>query len=73
MQNTLSKRFSTPKKIPELYPGIFTEASIRWLIFDEKRNNFSKCIRRVGRKVLINLDQFESWIDEQGVQNEKSK
>lgn len=57
------KRFSTPKKIPEIYPGVFSESAIRWLIFNQEKNGFSRCIRRVGRKVLIDLDQFELWID----------
>ncbi|MBX3708212.1 MAG: hypothetical protein KIT56_00885 [Gammaproteobacteria bacterium] len=56
----------TPKQLPELYPGVFTEASIRWLIFNEKINGFSCCVKRIGRKVLIDLDQFEAWIAKQG-------
>ncbi len=59
------RRFATVKQIPELYPGIFTQSSIRWLIFNEKQNGFSKCIRRIGAKVLINLDDFEEYINEQ--------
>jgi hypothetical protein len=59
------KRLVPPRKIPEVYPGAFTEAAVRWLIFNEKENGFSRCVRRLGRKVLIDLDQFESWIDAQ--------
>lgn len=58
-------RLSPIKKIPEHYSGAFTESSIRWLVFNENTNGFSKCVRRIGRKVLIDLDQFESWIDQQ--------
>jgi len=60
------KRYVTPKKIPTLFPGTFSESSVRWLIFNENTNGFSKCVRRIGRKVLIDLDQFEMWIDQQG-------
>ena len=60
-----AKRLATAKKIPEIYPGIFTESSIRWLIFNEKTNGFKHCVRRIGRKVLIDLDAFEDWIDSQ--------
>lgn len=60
-----NKRYIRTKQIPILYPGVFTEASIRWLIFNEKQNGFSKCIRRIGKNVLIDLDLFEEWIDEQ--------
>ncbi|MEO8401839.1 MAG: hypothetical protein ABI597_08615 [Gammaproteobacteria bacterium] len=66
MSASFDKRLATVKKIPSLYPNVFTESSIRWLIFNEKANGFSACIRRLGRKVLIDLDAFESWIDEQG-------
>lgn len=59
------KRLSPIKKIPEYYPGAFTEASIRWLIFNESSNGFSSCICRIGRKVLIDLDAFEAWINSQ--------
>ena len=66
MEKHAVKRLATVKQIPELYPGVFTEASIRWLIFNEKQNGFFCCVRRLGKKVLIDLDSFESWIDEQG-------
>ena len=59
------KRIATIKQIPKIYPGIFTESSIRWLVFNEKTNGFYKCVRRIGRRVLIDLDQFEQWIDSQ--------
>lgn len=61
------KPYLTVKQVPSRYPA-FTEGSIRWLIFHEKTNGFYRCVRRIGRKVLIDLDQFESWIDEQGGQ-----
>ncbi|MGD0465911.1 MAG: DNA-binding protein [Gammaproteobacteria bacterium] len=63
MEKQTIKRLATVKKIPELYPGVFTESSIRWLIFNEKQNGFSCCVRRLGKKVLIDLDKFESFID----------
>ncbi|RLT90750.1 MAG: DNA-binding protein [Ketobacter sp. GenoA1] len=48
------------------YPDAgITENSIRWLIFNGAENGFSRCIVRMGRKVLIDLDKFESWMDEQ--------
>lgn len=61
-----TKRLSTVKKLPEHYQGAFTESSIRWLIFNEKVNGFSRCIRRIGRKVLVDLDAFEQWIESHG-------
>ena len=66
MPVNLDKRLATVKKIPSIYPDVFTESSIRWLIFNEHANGFSSCVRRLGRKVLIDLDAFESWIAKQG-------
>lgn len=63
--NQDAKRLATVKNIPKIYPGVFSESSIRWLIFNEKENGFTQCVRRLGKKVLIDLDQFESWIDQQ--------
>lgn len=59
-----SKRLATVPQMPNYYPA-FSTASIRWLIFNSQSNGFGGCVRRVGRKVLIDLDQFELWIDGQ--------
>jgi hypothetical protein len=63
--NQDTKRLATVKTIPQLYPGVFSESSIRWLIFNERENGFAQCVRRLGKKVLIDLDRFETWIDQQ--------
>lgn len=57
-----TKRLTTVKQTAELYPA-FPSSSLRWLIFNKQTNGFAKCIRKIGRKVLIDLDQFESWVD----------
>lgn len=56
------KRFSTVRQMAELYPA-FSEYSIRWLIYNEKTNGFSVCVRRIGGKIVIDLDEFEAWIN----------
>jgi len=40
---------------------------LRHLIFHEKKNGFSKVIRRCGRRVLIDEAAFFSWMEEQNV------
>lgn len=57
------KRYAPPSKIPELYPGAFTKASIRYCILKRKENGLDSCLRRVGKKILFDLDGFEKWID----------
>ncbi|MBB3169967.1 hypothetical protein FHS30_003180 [Simiduia aestuariiviva] len=63
------KRLCTVQRLPNLYPesGI-TSASIRWLIFNSAENGFSVCVKRMGRKILIDLDEFEAWLDCQAAQ-----
>ena len=50
------------------YPPI---GGLRHLIFHEHENGFHKCVRRVGRRVLIDESAFFDWVDEQsGVAND---
>ncbi len=58
------KRLYTVKQTVEAYPA-FREGGLRYLIFHadgHKPNGFACCIRRIGRKVLIDADSFEAWI-----------
>ncbi len=43
----------------------FSESSLRYHIFHEKRNGLSIAIRRVGRKILIREDEFLAWLEGQ--------
>lgn len=62
--HNIHKRLSTVRNLPHKYPDAnFTESAIRWLIFNSAENGFDRCIRRAGRKVLIDLDAFEDWLD----------
>lgn len=38
---------------------------LRHLIFHEQSNGFSRCVRRVGRRVLIDEDEFFKWVADQ--------
>ena len=50
------------------YPPI---GGLRHLIFHEHENGFHKCVRRVGRRVLIDEKAFFEWVDRQsGVAND---
>lgn len=64
-----NRRLTTVKNLPKSYPyADFNEGGIRWLIFNANDNGFSKCIVRAGRKVLIDLDLFEKWLDEKAME-----
>lgn len=70
------RRLATVRQTTQAYAGLFTEQGIRDLIFKaEDRFNFRGdrikgngladhgAIVRLGRRVLIDLDGFESWLD----------
>lgn len=68
-----NRKLSTVRNLPSQYPDAgFTESSIRWLIFNSSENGFNHCIRRAGRKVLIDLDAFEEWMDNEALQGGNS-
>lgn len=39
------------------------QGGLRHLIFNADRNGFSACIRRVGRRVLIDERAFFAWVE----------
>lgn len=39
-------------------------AGLRYLIFHAETNGFINCLRRVGRRVLINEAEFFVWIEQ---------
>lgn len=45
----------------------FTHGSLRWLIFNERNNGLAAAgaIVRIGRRVYIDVDAFDRWIDAQ--------
>ena len=42
-----------------------TKSSIRFYIFYNRHNFATRCVKRVGRRVLIDVEAFEKWIEEQ--------
>ena len=59
-----SSNYLTPKQVPKKHHA-FSESSVRYLIFHEHTNGFSKCIRRIGKKILISERDFIEWIEAQ--------
>jgi len=43
----------------------FTQGSVRSLIFNREQNGFKRAVLKVGRRVLIDVDEFFRCIDEQ--------
>ncbi len=55
--------YYTVKLLAEKHPG-FSESFLRYLIFNADKNGFDKCVVRIGRKVLIDEDEFLKWVKE---------
>jgi len=49
------------------YPPL---GQLRALVFNEKTNGFSRCIRRIGKRVLIDENEFFAWVDKQSFNQE---
>jgi hypothetical protein len=44
-------------------------SGLRFLIFNEHSNGFHKCVLRIGRRVLIDEEQFFEWARNQQKEN----
>lgn len=60
---------TTTKLIPltqwpehHLYPNI---AGLRYLVFNADKNGFASCIKRIGKRVLIDEAAFFAWVETQ--------
>lgn len=62
---TESKNFMTVKQVAEKYPA-FPQGGLRFMIFHADKNGFDRCLRRVGRKVLVEEGEFLRWVDKNG-------
>jgi hypothetical protein len=60
-----TKRYLTPEQMPHHYSFV-KKGGLRWWIFNAETNGMSVCLRRIGRKILIDCDLFEKWIEKSG-------
>lgn len=60
----------TVKQLAAEIPA-FSEASLRWLLFNKKKNGLDRCVRKVGGRVLIDTAEFERWISGEMVERPK--
>ena len=54
----------TVRQFSQKHPA-FPEGGLRYNIFHADINGFNKCIRRIGRKILIDEAEMFRWIDAQ--------
>ena len=60
----ITKYLVTVRQLVQVCPAL-TEGGVRALIFNADRNGLAPCLVRVGRRVLIDLIEFEDWLDSQ--------
>ena len=60
----------TLRQLTEIYPG-FTRYALRNLFGHRKENGLSSTVVKVGaRKILIDQDRFEQWLEARREQDE---
>ena len=59
-----SDHLLTVKQLAEKSPA-FSEASLRFLIFCAEKNGLSRALVKVGRRILIDVAEFERWLESQ--------
>lgn len=59
VDNATSTRILPVNKWPHPWPS---QSGLRHLIFNAESNGFSRCVRRIGRRVLIDEAEFFNWV-----------
>jgi len=62
--NFQTPKLLTIKKCVEhgIYPNV---GGLRAIIFNAETNGFNKVIRRINRRVFIDVEAFYTWVNEQ--------
>lgn len=61
------KQLRTVEQLAAESGGAFSQAGLRWKIFNASENGLDRAIVRLGRRVFIDVDEFNRWIDRQRV------
>ena len=65
------RRLRTVQQFCAEHPA-FTPGGMRWLLFHRHTNGLDCAVVRVGRRVLLDVDSFFSWVDTQQGQRERA-
>jgi len=65
--NINKQKWATVKQLATMYIA-FPENSIRWLI---RTGEIASCIRKIRGKLLINVEEFETWVDSQTIKRKE--
>ena len=54
----------TVQQFVEKHPA-FTPGGLRWWLFHREDNGLKRAVVRVGRRLLLDEEEFFAWVDEQ--------
>ena len=54
----------TVRQLASMNPA-FSQASLRWMIFNAETNGLDRALIKRGRRVLIDVPEFERWLESQ--------
>ena len=58
----------SPQQIADSNKYPFTQGQIRHYLLKRHRNGLEKAVRKIGKRLYLRLDLFESWIEAQSTQ-----
>lgn len=61
------KKYATVKEMPAYYP-VLSYGAFRHMIH-ENRNGIKECMVRIGKRLLIDLEKFQIWMDKHSIKN----
>ena len=59
-------QYLTAKQIVECKRYPFTMGQMRFFLLLRHRNGLSKAVKKIGKRLYLRRDLFDSWIDDQG-------
>lgn len=62
---TQPRKLFTVRQFVERHPWA-TQGGLRHLLFHRQTNGFAQCVRRIGRRILLDEDLVLEWLDTQG-------
>lgn len=65
-------KLMTLKQAAEQYPA-FTVPSLRWHLHQRNTSGLSKATVKVGRRIYIDSEAFELWLEEQREEQREEK
>lgn len=61
--NTIQQNYFTVSQFAK-EKRFIKEPALRYLIFNANKNGFNRVIKRMGKRILIDYNAFENWLQE---------